>query len=119
LITAATLPSTGMPVCAATASACLACAPCRSLWESRTSSPVETTVASTSSPTATFSFPSASVSSARSIQASPLPPTSTKTLSAVIWMTRPFTIWPTSRTVRAASRANRVAKSSASLILSP
>jgi hypothetical protein len=54
------------------------------------SSPVDTTVASTSSPMATRSLPSASVSSARSIQASPLPPTSTNTLSAEIWMTRPF-----------------------------
>src|SRR5262245_43281133 len=108
-----------MPVCAATASAWRACAPCRSLWERRTSSPVDTTVASTSSPTATFSLPSASVSSARSIHASPLLPTSTNTLSAVIWMTRPFTIWPTSSTGRAASRANSVAKSSASLMLSP
>src|SRR6516164_6207501 len=106
-----------MPVWAAIASACRACAPCRSLCESRISSPVDTTVASTSSPTATRSLPSPSVSSARSIHASPLPPTSTNTLSAEIWMTRPFTICPTSRTGRADSRANKVAKSSASLML--
>src|SRR5262245_60811981 len=106
-----------MPVWAAIASACRACAPCLSLCESRISSPVDTTVASTSSPTATRSLPSPSVSSARSIHASPLPPTSTNTLSAEIWMTRPFTICPISRTGRADSRANRVAKSSASLML--
>src|SRR5262245_35651720 len=106
-----------MPVWAAIASACRACAPCRSLCESRISSPVDTTVASTSSPTPTRSLPSPSVSSARSIHASPLPPTSTNTLSAEIWMTRPFTICPTSRMGRADSRANKVAKSSASLML--
>src|SRR5439155_1667067 len=113
------LPATGMPVCAAMASACRAWAPWRSLCESRISSPVDTTVASTSSPTATRSLPSPSVSSARSIQASPLPPTSTNTLSAEIWMTRPFTTCPISSTGRADSRANRVAKSSASLMLPP
>src|SRR2546427_529343 len=105
-----------MPVCAATASACRACAPCRSLCERRISSPVATTVASTSSPTATRSLPSGSVSSARSIHASPLPPTSTKTFSASMWMTRPFTTWPTSSARRADSRANSVAKSSLSLM---
>src|SRR5262245_50115144 len=106
-----------MPVWAATASAWRAWAPCRSLCESRISSPVDTTVASTWSPIATRSLPSSSASSERSIHASPLPPTSTNTLSAEIWMTRPFTTWPTSSTGLAASRANMVAKSSGSFML--
>src|SRR2546421_3294945 len=115
-MTPATRPSTVTPLRAATASASRAWAPWRSLCESRISSPVATTVASTSSPTAIFSLPSSSASSARSIHASPLPPTSTKTCSAVIWMTRPLTTWPISSVVWASWRANRVAKSSDSVM---
>src|SRR5437867_11009222 len=113
-MTAATLPSTGRPVSAATASPCRACTPCRRRWERRISSPVLTTVASMSSPTASVTFPCSSASSARSISASPLLPTSTKTVSSPIWRIRPVTTCPTSRVGRAPSRANRVAKSSCS-----
>src|SRR5438309_9795647 len=116
-MTPATRPSIGTPLWAATASVSRAWAPWRSLCESRISSPVATTVASTSSPTLTRSRPSSSASSARSIHASPLPPTSTKTCSAVIWMMRPFTTWPISTAGPASWRANRVAKSSESVMV--
>src|SRR3989440_6704668 len=115
LITPATLPSTGTPVCAATASASRAWAPCRRRCESRISSPVATTVASISSPTLTLRRPSSSASSAGSIHASPSPPTSTNTCSSEIWMTRPFTIWPISSVRRASCCANIAAKSSSEL----
>ena len=119
LMTAVTLPSTGSPAWAATSSASRACVPLSSLCDRRTSSPVEITVASISSPTPTPSLPSASSSSPRAIKASPLPRTSTKIVSAPTWMIRPFTTWPTSRAGPAPTPANSVAKSSGSGASSP
>ena len=83
-------------------------------WDNVTPSEVETTTASTVSPTATVSSPSSSCSSARSIVASPLPPTSTKTTSRPIKTTTPWTICPVLNTAGSSDAANSAAKSSSS-----
>ena len=74
--------------------------------------PVDTTMAWIRSPTATSMPPSASLSSSRSMVASPLPPTSTNATSSPIATTVPSTLWPLSRYAACTEASNIAAKSS-------
>jgi hypothetical protein len=73
---------------------------------------VEVTVASMRSPTAASSTPSASRSSAMSIVASPLPPTSTNATSGPIATIRPSMCCPRSSRLACVDASNIAAKSS-------
>src|SRR5688572_6189811 len=74
--------------------------------------PVETTIAWIRSPADTSTLPSASFSSARSISASPLPPTSTKATSAPNPTMVPSMVWPRVNCRGLRDASNIAAKSS-------
>ena len=73
---------------------------------------LDMTVAWMRSPTDTSSLPSASRNSARSISASPFPPTSTKATSAPMPTIVPSRVWPFSRRLGLSEASNIAAKSS-------
>ena len=112
LTSASTLPSTGSPALNASSSWRSVAAPRVSARESVSPPAVETTIAWIRSPTLTSMSPSSSFSSATSITASPLPPTSTKATSGPIATIVPSMVCPCVKRLVLIDASNIAAKSS-------